>query len=113
MHKSETRTIGLAHPIQVKGGEIREVGLRMSRKVRDNLAAARLARDTYGRDHGTAESEVCLFSILTDLPVEAIEELDMEDYGKLQEAYLGAGFTPARTSYGAGSSPSDAMQAGD
>jgi len=113
MHKSETKTIGLAHPIQVKGGEIREVGLRMSRKVRDNLAAARLARDTYGRDHGTAESEVCLFSILTDLPVEAVEELDMEDYGKLQEVYLGAGFTSARTSSDGPSSTSEDTRAGD
>lgn len=111
--KTEIKTIALAHPVTAGGREITEVAMRMSRKVRDNLAAARLARETYGREHGAAETEVCLFSILTDLPVEIVEELDMEDYGRLQEAYVGAGFTPARTSSGAGSSPSDAMRAGD
>lgn len=112
MKKTETKTITLAHPVTADGREVAEVNMRLSRKVRDNLAASRLARETYGRDHGAAESEVCLFAILTDLPVEAVEELDMDDYGKLQEAYLGAGFTQARKTSDGPSSPSEDTRAG-
>lgn len=111
--KTETKTVTFERPITAEGKEVTEVSMRMSRKVRDNLAAARLARETYGREHGAAEAEVCLFSILTDLPVEALEELDMEDYGRLQEAYVGQGFTQARKTLGGQSSPSDDTRAGD
>lgn len=109
----KTKTIRLDHSVVVDGKETAELAMRDSRKVRESLTAARLARDAYGRGYGSEETEVCLFAVLCGVDVRVIEDLDMSDYAKLQEAYAGEGFTPARPISGAGSSPSGAMPAGD
>lgn len=110
---SEIRSITLDTPVDVDGQKVGQLSLRVSRKVRDRLAAARLARESYGREHGNEETEICLFAVLAGVPVQSIEELDIVDYAKLQEAYAGDGFLSRSPNSGEPSSPSAATPAGD
>ena len=71
--------IKLSYPIKSDGKEITSINIRRP-KVRDQLSADKAA----GAD---GEKEVALFANLCELPPSAIEELDMADYTKLQEAY--------------------------
>jgi len=72
-------TMKLKHPIQVDGREVGELTLRRP-KVRDMIVADKAG----GTD---AEKEVRVFSNLCEVPPSAIEEMDLADYGALQEAY--------------------------
>ena len=72
MHK-----IKLNEPIKIDGVSISELTLRRP-KVRDRLAVERLGTND-------AEKEVNL----ADIPKEAVEELDLADYAKIQEALQG------------------------
>ena len=76
-------TIKLINPIKIDGKEIFEITLRRP-KVRDRLAVDRLAVDR--SNVSDAEKEVQLIANLADVPREAIEELDLADYSKIQKA---------------------------
>jgi len=71
--------IDLKHPVQVDGVHTKALSMRRP-KVRDLLAA-----DKAGK--GDAEREVHLFACLCEVEPALIEELDMDDYGRLQKAY--------------------------
>ncbi len=74
-------TITLTEKITIDGKEITEINIRRP-KVRDRLAVERMGQSD-------AEKEVALISNLADLPKSAIEELDLADYGKVQEVLQG------------------------
>ena len=76
MHK-----IKLIEPIKIDGASISELTLRRP-KVRDRLAVERLGTND-------AEKEVALIANLADIPKDAVEELDLADYAKIQEALQG------------------------
>jgi hypothetical protein len=73
--------ITLDYPLADGGSEVTELKLRRP-KVRDQLAASHQK----GSD---ADQELALFANLCDLTPALIEELDIKDYRKLQEAYMG------------------------
>lgn len=76
MHK-----IKLNEPIKIDGLSISELNLRRP-KVRDRLAVERLGTND-------AEKEVALIANLADIPKDAVEELDLADYAKIQETLQG------------------------
>lgn len=76
MHK-----IKLIEPIKIDGVSIFELTLRRP-KVRDRLAVERSGNND-------AEKEVALIANLAGIPKEAVEELDLADYAKIQEALQG------------------------
>jgi hypothetical protein len=76
MHK-----IKLNEPIKIDGVSISELTLRRP-KVRDRLAVERLGTND-------AEKEVALIANLADIPKDAVEDLDLADYAKIQEALQG------------------------
>lgn len=78
-------------PYKLDGQNITEVTIRRP-KVRDSLAAGRQATESRG------DYEVVIISNLTGLPVEVLEEMDLYDYGKLQETYGRFTRTPPGTS---------------
>lgn len=73
--------IKLTETIKIDGVVISELTLRRP-KVRDRLAVERLGNTD-------AEKEVALIANLADIPKDAVEELDLADYGKIQEALQG------------------------
>jgi hypothetical protein len=76
MHK-----IKLIEPIKIDGASISELTLRRP-KVGDRLAVERIG-------NSDAEKEVALIANLADIPKDAVEELDLADYAKIQEALQG------------------------
>lgn len=72
-------TIELDYPIQVDGTEVRSLQMRRP-KVRDQLTVMKQGKTE-------EEREIHLFANLCEISIETIEELDMKDYGKIQEAY--------------------------
>jgi hypothetical protein len=75
---SETDII-LDYPLTIDGREVKTLKLRRP-KVKDQRNAEKAAGDDAGR-------ELNLFAALTGVNPEDLEELDMKDYGKLQERY--------------------------
>ena len=71
MHK-----IKLQSPIKIEGVEINELSLRAP-KVRDLLAISKGGGDD-------SEREIKLISNLSEIALEAIQELDLRDYMKIQ-----------------------------
>ncbi|APR98698.1 phage tail assembly protein [Wolbachia endosymbiont of Folsomia candida] len=71
------QTITLNNPITVDGVSVSELTIRRP-KVRDYLAMERLS----GSD---LSKEVALTANLTSVTKEAVEELDIADYAKVQE----------------------------
>lgn len=71
--------IVLITPITVDGATLSELSIRRP-KVRDMLAMENMAKNE-------AEKEINLFANLCELTPEALHELDMSDYAKLQKAY--------------------------
>ena len=75
--------IVLDHPVENRTENATVAEIRMRRaKVRDQRDAARAGTDD-------ADREIRLFSNLCELPPEVIEDLDLADYRKLQEAFEG------------------------
>ena len=74
-------TITLEYPVTHQGQEYRELTMRRPR-VGDMLAADK-------RGGGDLERELTMFANLCEAPPEALRELDMKDYRKLQAAYTG------------------------
>lgn len=82
--------INLDYPIDFEGGKLSNITLR-----RPSVKDARNAR-TKHKD--AADQEIALIASLAGLPPSAIEDLDMSDYAKLQEAlsgFFGSGETTA------------------
>ena len=73
--------ITLTETIKIDGVIISELTLRRP-KVRDRLAVERLG-------NSDAEKEVALIANLADIPKDAVEDLDLADYAKIQEALQG------------------------
>ena len=69
--------IDLVYPVTVDGKEIKAVELRRP-KVKDLKIAAKIGKDAM-------EQETLLIANLANLPVEAVEEMDLADYTALQE----------------------------
>ena len=72
------KTIQLDYPIMIDGQKITRIDMRRP-KVRDRLLSEKL-------DGSDAEKEVRLLANLCEFPPQQLEELDMADYVKLQEA---------------------------
>lgn len=71
-------TITLQHPVTVEGQQIDSLTLRRP-KVKDRLVSEKASGSE-------AEKEVRFLANLCEIPPSYIEELDMADYVKLQEA---------------------------
>ncbi|MEW8194210.1 MAG: phage tail assembly protein [Candidatus Thiodiazotropha sp.] len=76
---TDNDAIELDYPVEFKGNKYTALTMRRP-KVRDQLAA-----DKVGVTQ--AERETALFGNLCDVPPGVIGELDMKDYGRLQERY--------------------------
>lgn len=74
--------VELEYPVTVNGEETTELFMRRP-KVRDERDARRAA----GRDATDAEREIVLLSNLCEVAPEALYELDMADYERLQKAF--------------------------
>ena len=72
-------TIEIKHPISVDGVKVKSLKLRRP-KVRDMLSVE-------SAQISDAEKEINLFANLCEVTPEALMELDMSDYAKLQKAY--------------------------
>lgn len=75
------KKIKLNESIKIDGINVSEVSLRRP-KVRDRLAVERMGTND-------AEKEVALIANLADIPREAVEDLDLADYAKIQEVLQG------------------------
>ncbi|GHS93668.1 hypothetical protein AGMMS49949_07030 [Alphaproteobacteria bacterium] len=69
-------TIKLTHPITINGVALKEIFLRRP-KVRDRLVVDKMTVSD-------AEKEVLLIANLAEISREAVEELDLSDYSKIQ-----------------------------
>jgi hypothetical protein len=77
----EKTEIKLRHPIEIDG--VRTTTFSMRRpKVRDLRAAEKSAKNEVDR-------EVWLLASLCEVPLDAIDELDVADYRALQDVYKG------------------------
>lgn len=74
--------VKLTFPIRIDGAEVAELTVRRS-KVSDHKAA-RLTSGGNSQDY-----EIHLFSRLTGVPIESFDDMDYDDYLKIQEAYTG------------------------
>jgi hypothetical protein len=72
-------TIEIKYPISVDGVKVKSLKLRRP-KVRDMLSVE-------SGQISDAEKEINLFANLCEVTPEALMELDMSDYAKLQKAY--------------------------
>ena len=77
----ETASVKLHFPIQVNGKAIEELSLRRP-KVRDRLAVEKM-------NGAEAEKEIRFIANLCEVAPSDIEELDMSDYVRVQEALAG------------------------
>ena len=68
--------IKLENPIKIDGVQVHEISLRRP-KVRDLLIGG-------SKNYSEAEREVHLIASLAEIPNEAVEELDLRDYMKIQ-----------------------------
>ncbi len=73
--------IKLTEPIKIDGTLVSELTLRRP-KIRDRLAVERMG-------NSDAEKEVALIANLASISREAVEELDLADYSKIQEVLQG------------------------
>ena len=72
-----TKPITLSVPLDHDGKKLTEITMRRA-KVKDVRAAKALAKTP-------DEIETILLSNLSGLPIEVVEEMDLADYGKMQE----------------------------
>jgi hypothetical protein len=77
MDKIILNKITLDHPIQYNGVALKEISLRRP-KVRDRLVVDRMTVSD-------AEKEILLIANLAEISREAIEEIDLADYAKIQK----------------------------
>lgn len=77
----EDKTIALDYPLNLDGRQVAELTMRRP-KVKDQRNADKAASDDAGK-------ELQLFASLTGMNPEDLEEMDLSDYTKLQNAYSG------------------------
>jgi hypothetical protein len=77
LNKIISDKIILAHPISYNGILLKEISLRRP-KVRDRLVVDRMTASD-------AEKEILLIANLAEISREAIEEIDLADYSKIQK----------------------------
>lgn len=77
----EDKTIALDYPLNLDGRQVAELTMRRP-KVKDQRNADKAASDNAGK-------ELQLFASLTGMNPEDLEEMDLSDYTKLQNAYSG------------------------
>jgi len=70
------KKIKLENSIKIDGVEVNEISLRQP-KVRDLLISSK-------KNISEAEREVNLIANLSEIPVDAVEDLDLRDYLKIQ-----------------------------
>jgi hypothetical protein len=75
------QTITLTIPVTINGTVYEKINIRRP-KVRDRLAVERIKKTD-------AEKEITMIANLAEVTVEVIEELDLADYGKVQEVLQG------------------------
>ena len=80
--------IELEHPVEADGETVRTVRMRRP-KVRDMRAASRAAANP-------EEREIALIVNLCSLSPETVDEIDMADYGRIQDALVGFTGSPKR-----------------
>lgn len=78
-------TVQLDFPIEVDGATVNTVTMRRSKVIDHRLANQRAANSS----NGSVDYELELFSILTDIPRDAFDQMDYGDYSRLQETYRG------------------------
>jgi len=76
-----TVDITLSYPVKMAGAEVSVITMRRP-KVRDMIVVSKSAATD-------VEREVRMFANLCQVEPSAIEDMDMADYLKLQEAYSG------------------------
>ena len=74
-----TETVTLDFPIMVDGAEVKRLTMRRA-KIRDRRLVSKQGGDS-------VDQEIRLFSILCDIPEDALNEMDETDYLKLQGVY--------------------------
>ncbi len=70
------KKIKLSNSIKIDGVEVNEISLRQP-KVRDLLISSK-------KNVSEAEREVNLIANLAEIPIDAVEDLDLRDYLKIQ-----------------------------
>ncbi|HHG3093099.1 TPA: phage tail assembly protein [Vibrio parahaemolyticus] len=73
--------VKLSYPVELNGKQIEVLNLRRP-KVRDQLIADK-------QNKNDADKEVHLMSLLAEVEPAVIQELDMEDYEKVQKVIVG------------------------
>ena len=73
------QTIKLLDPITIDNVTYDELNIRRP-KVRDRLAVERMKKTD-------AEKEIAMIANLAEVDVRVIEELDLADYGKIQQSF--------------------------
>lgn len=73
------KTIKLTEPVTVNEVTYEELKIRRP-KVRDRLAVERLKKTD-------AEKEIAMIANLAEVDIAVIEELDLADYGKIQQSF--------------------------
>ncbi|MFB9136708.1 phage tail assembly protein [Vibrio sp. AK197] len=77
----ETVDIKLIYPVFFEGNQVETLKVRRP-KVRDQLIADK-------QNANEADKEIHLMSLLAGVDQALIQELDLDDYGQLQEAIVG------------------------
>ncbi|MBR1734606.1 MAG: phage tail assembly protein [Alphaproteobacteria bacterium] len=81
MEKKNTFKVELETPIKIDGVQVSELNIRRP-KVRDLLAVSK-------QSGSEQEREVNLVANLAEVPIETIQDLDLQDYLKMQEILKG------------------------
>ena len=120
-----TTTITLDNPLRLKGGDVFELEMKEPTMAEEEDSMA-LAVDM-GRGNVPLTNEMCMYSLLCNVPYESVRTMTSADYEKLRRAYNGfvrpigrtasrrnSGTPPKNSGSSAGaSSGSDASQAGE
>lgn len=79
-----TTSITVAFPVEIEGRTIAEVSIRRP-KVKD----LRTLDQAHGRDAGDIGQGIFMASLLTGLPIEAMDELEAADFEAISEVIAG------------------------
>jgi len=78
---SPREKVALQYPLDVDGVPVSALYLRPA-KVRDRLTAEKMGKTA-------AEQEIALIALLADVTPDTVHELDMRDYGAVQQVLSG------------------------
>lgn len=80
-----SRTITLDHPLTLRGGPVSELTMPEPTMAVEEDALT-MAIDL-GRSQNPLTSEMCLYSVLVEVPYDVIRTMRAADYQKLRDAY--------------------------